>query len=109
MPKTIVVAKRTKRESKRERRAREASDREVAERAARQRQRRLRWVAIAIPVITLAAALTTYGVTDDAQIAALIGLLGIGLWVPALLGAIGATVVARDRTRAGSIDFGQRR
>lgn len=103
------MAKRTKKESKRERREREAADREVAERIAQKRLRTMRWIAIAIPVLTIAAALTTWGVTDNTQIAALVGLLGIGLWVPALLGVIGATVAPRDRDRAGSIDFGNRR
>jgi hypothetical protein len=102
------MSKKAKKESKRERRAREMADREVAERIARQRLRRWRWVAIIIPVLTVAAALVTWGVTDNTQLAALIGLLGVGLWVPALLGLIGASVAPRDRTRAGSIDFGNR-
>ncbi|MCZ7679139.1 MAG: hypothetical protein M5U28_10465 [Sandaracinaceae bacterium] len=44
------------------------------------------------PLATLVAAGVTWAVTDDVQTAALVGLIGIGLWVPAILGSIGAAV-----------------
>lgn len=103
------MAKKSKKGSKRERREQDAVDREVAEREARKLQRIWRAVIVAIPLLTVVAALATWAATDDVRIGALVGLLGVGLWVPALLGSIGASVRPRDRTRAGSIDFGQRR
>ncbi len=103
------MARKSKKESKRERREREAADHEAAQRETRRRQRTRRWIAAAIPAVTLVAALATWGVSGDAHIAALVGLLGIGLWVPILLGLVGATIAPRDRNSAGSIDFGNRR
>ncbi|MCZ7678255.1 MAG: peptidase dimerization domain-containing protein [Sandaracinaceae bacterium] len=96
-------------EHKREKREQEAAAIEAAEQAAARYRRMMRAVVIAIPLATLVAAGVTWAVTDDVQTAALVGLIGIGLWVPAILGSIGAAVAPRDRTKAGSIDFGQRR
>ncbi len=104
-----MAKKKDKKTTKREKREQEAADRQAAEEAALKRRRTMRSVVVAIPVITLAAAGITWATTDDVRLAALVGLLGVGLWVPALLGVIGASVSPRDRTRAGSIDFGQRR
>ncbi|MCC6875548.1 MAG: hypothetical protein IT378_14675 [Sandaracinaceae bacterium] len=99
---------RSKREKKKsERQAALEVDREL-ERQRLSRASRLKWVAIALPVVTLAAALGAYFAAGDRQLAGLVGLIGVALWVPALLGAIGAAITPRDRTRAGSIDFGSR-
>lgn len=104
-----AMAKKTKKERKRDKREQEAAERDVAERAAARTRGIMRAVVIAIPILTIAAALITWAVTEETSTAAMVGLIGIGLWVPALLGLIGAAVNPRDRTRAGSIDFGQRR
>lgn len=103
------MAKKTKRERKRDKREQEAAELEAAEQVATRRRRTMRWIVIAIPLVTLAASGITWAATDDIRMAALVGLLGVGLWVPALLGSIGGAVQPRDRTRAGSIDFGNRR
>lgn len=104
-----MAKKKTKKEIKREKREQEAAAIEAAEQAASRYRRIIRAVVIAIPLATIAAAGVTWAVTEDVQTAALVGLIGIGLWVPAILGSVGAAVAPRDRTRAGSIDFGQRR
>lgn len=103
------MAKKTKREQKREQREREAAEREAAMEHMRQRRNRLRIAAIALPLVTLGVALGVYFGTENSQLAALIGLIGMGLWVPILLGLVGGSVKPRDRTRAGSIDFGNKR
>ena len=102
------MGKKTKRE-KREERERAAAEHESAMERMRVRRNRFRIAAIALPLVTLAVAVGVFVGTDDSQLAALIGLLGIGLWVPVLLGLIGSSVQPRDRTRAGSIDFGNKR
>ena len=62
-----------------------------------------------MPVVFLAVAIGVYVALDDKQLAGLIGMVGLAIWVPVLLGLIGARIQPRDRTRAGSIDFGNRR
>lgn len=94
---------------KKERRAEEKAELEAAREAAERRQRRYRRILVALPLATLAAAAATYFGFDDVRAAALVGVIGVALWVPILLGALGGSVRPRDRDRAGSIDFGQRR
>ncbi|HEY8430597.1 MAG TPA: hypothetical protein VIL20_19590 [Sandaracinaceae bacterium] len=101
--------KKSKKQEKREQRERRAAELAAIERVAYRRRRIMRAVVIAIPLVTIAAAVLTYVLTDEAQTAALVGLIGVGLWVPAVLGLVGGAVSPRDRTRAGSIDFGHRR
>ena len=48
-------------------------------------------------------------VTDQKQLAGLIGMGGVGIWILVILGLIGSSVKPRDRVRAGSIDFGSKR
>lgn len=103
------MAKKSRKEKRREQREREAAEREALMEHMRKRRNRLRVAAVALPVVTLAVCLGVYFGTDDSQIAALVGLIGMGLWVPILLGLVGSAVKPRDRTRAGSIDFGNKR
>ncbi len=77
--------------------------------AIERRARIMRAFLIALPILTIAAAAGAYFALDDKRMAALVGVIGVALWVPALLGSIGSSVRPRDRTRAGSIDFGNRR
>lgn len=103
------MAKKTKKESKRERREQEAAERAALE---AERQKRLRWMRIAVAVIPLVAAGAGFGVwglTDDARLGGLIGLVGVAIWILTLLAMIGASVPPRERTRASSIDFGNKR
>lgn len=100
------MAKKKDRDKKREQ---EEAERAAAHEAAERRRRVMRIVNIGVPAATLIAVAITWFVTENQSTAAFVGLIGMGLWVPILLGSLGATVPPRDRNRAGSIDFGQRK
>jgi Na+/citrate or Na+/malate symporter len=93
-------------ESKKQREHEEAAQ---AHEALARRQRTMRIASIAVPAVTLLAAVATYFATESKGPAALVGLIGVAIWMPVLLGTLGGAVPPRDRTRAGSIDFGQKR
>lgn len=99
----------SKKHERRARREREELERQAALEEMAKRRRVLAIASIALPIATLGGSLAIYYGTGDRQLAALLGLVGIALWVPALLGLIGSAVKPRDRTRAGSIDFGSKR
>lgn len=101
------MAKKSKQKRKEidERREEESAAIEVA----RTRRTRFRIASAVVPIVTVAVALGVYFGTGDKQLAALIGMIGLALWVPTLLGLLGGQVPPRDRTRAGSIDFGNKR
>ena len=101
--------KKTKRQIKREERERDAEEREAATRAFMAKRKKYRIAAFVVPVVALALSIAVYVVTDDKQLAGLTGMVGVGIFVPLLLGAVGGEVPPRDRTRAGSIDFGNKR
>ncbi|GAB5546313.1 MAG: hypothetical protein RLO52_06590 [Sandaracinaceae bacterium] len=101
--------KKTKKDKRREQREQEAEARALALEAAKLKLKRYRVAAAVVPVVFLAAAIGVYVALDDKQLAGLIGMVGLAIWVPVLLGLIGARIQPRDRTRAGSIDFGNRR
>jgi len=98
--------KKTKRELKKEQREQEAEEREAARLAFEARRRKYRIAAAVVPAVTLALAIGVYIGTDDKQLAGLIGMFGLAIFVPLLLGAVGSEVKPRDRVRAGAIDFG---
>jgi len=101
--------KKTKKDKRREQREREAEERALALAAAKLRLKRFQIAAAVVPIVFLGAAIGVYVAMDDKQLAGLIGLVGLAVWVPVLLGLLGARIEPRDRTRAGSIDFGNRR
>lgn len=101
--------KKTKRDLKKEQRARDAEAREVARLNFEARLKKFRVAAGVVPIVGLVAAIGAYYATDDTQLAALVGLIAIAIWIPVGLGAIGGAINPRDRTRAGSIDFGNKR
>ncbi len=101
--------KKTKRELKREEREKRIAEREAAQAAFETKRRKFRIAALVIPIITLAGAIGAYMATDEKQIGGLVGLGGIGIWILVILGLVGSSVKPRDRTRAGSIDFGSKR
>ena len=103
------MARKSKKQRKREERARREAEERAAEEAAQRRLRNYRIAAAVVPVVTLAISLSIYFAMNDRQLAALVGMVGLAVWVPILLGVVGARVKPRDRTRAGSIDFGNRR
>lgn len=102
-----------KREAKRARRAARGTDQEQefieAERAAERRLRRRRAILIVIPLLTVAIASGFYFGLQDAQAAGISLLLGVVVFLLYGLGTLGSSVQPRDRGRAGSIDFGNRR
>lgn len=102
------MAKRTKKKEKQERREQEAAARQMAAQAAAARLRKMRMLGVAVPLVTLAFALTAWLAMDSPRVAALGALVGVAVWIPVLLGSIGSEIQPRDRTRAGSIDFGNR-
>ncbi len=101
--------KKTKRQIKREERERVAEEREAASAAFRAKRKKYRIAAFVVPIVALVAAIAVYMSTDDKQLAGLTGMVGVGIFIPLLLGAVGGEVTPRDRTRAGSIDFGNKR
>ena len=101
--------KNTKRQLKKEQRAREAEDRAAAVAEFEARKRRYRVACVVVPVVAFGAALGIYYGFDDKQLAGLVGLIGVAVWVLVLLAAVGLTIKPRDRSRAGSIDFGSGR
>lgn len=103
------MGKKSKKQKKRDLRDEEAEEREAGQRALDVRRRRYRVAAAVLPVLVLAASLGVYFAWDDRQLAGLVGLIGIAVWVPVLLGSIGGEIRPRDRVRAGSIDFGSKR
>jgi hypothetical protein len=105
----IMSTKKTKKERKKSRRAEEDAQREAEIRSLERRQRYFRIAAISFPIVTAVLAVSAYFALDDKRAAAIIVGIGVALWLPALLGSLGASIRPRDRLRAGSIDFGQRR
>ncbi len=98
-----------KKDEKNLKREQEAAARQAAMEAAAKRQRLMRMLLIADPIVTLAVALPVWLLLDSPRAAALVGLVGVAVWIPLLLGSIGGEIEPRDRTRAGSIDFGNSR
>lgn len=101
--------KKSKKDKKREAREQAAAEEQAALEAFEARRRLYRIAAVAVPVVTIAAAVGIYLGMDDQQLAALVGMVGLAGWIPVVLGALGSRITPRDRTRAGSIDFGNKR
>jgi len=101
--------KKSKRDKKREARERAEAEERAAQAAFERRRRIYRIASVAVPVVTLAVSMGVYLGMEDRQLAALLGMVGFAAWVPVLLGALGSRIQPRDRTKAGSIDFGNRR
>ena len=78
----------SKKQRKREQKEREEAARQAELERLAKRRRRLIVAAVAVPVATLAAAVGLYSSTGDRQLAGLLGMVGIALWVPILLGAL---------------------
>ena len=101
--------KKTKRQLKREERDRQAEELAIATEAFEGKRRKYRIAAAVLPIVTLVASIAVYIGLNDKQLAGLTGMIGIAIWIPMMLGAVGSQVKPRDRTRAGSIDFGSKR
>jgi len=97
-----------RREARKERQkaAKEARKQAEAE-AKRRRQLQLR-VAAAVGVLTLSIAAVSYFALENRQLTGISLLIGGVLTLLIVLGTLASGVRPRDRTRAGSIDYGNR-
>ena len=101
--------KQNDRRQARKERAKEAKEakREAQERAQKRRRLQLNMSA-AVAVLTLAVAGLCYWVFDNRQLMGITLLIGGVLFLVLALGTLASGVQPRDRTRAGSIDYGNR-
>ena len=81
--------------------------REVEVQARRRRRMQMR-LAAGVAVLTLAVAAVCYWVLENRQLMGVTLLIGGVLFLLFALGTLGSGVQPRDRTRAGSIDYGKR-
>jgi hypothetical protein len=93
----------------RKERAREAKEakREAQERAQRRRRLQIRFSA-AVAFVTLLVAAICYWVLGNRQLMGITLLIGGVLFLVIALSSLASGVQPRDRTRAGSIDYGNR-
>ena len=104
-----MVKKPNERRQARKERAREAkgAKREAEERAQQRRRMQLR-LSAAVAVLTLLIAGICYWVLENRQLMGITLLIGGVLFLVVALGTLASGVQPRDRTRAGSIDYGNR-
>jgi len=104
-----MVKKPNERRQARKERAREAKEakREAQERAEQRRRMQLR-LSAAVAVLTLLIAGICYWVLENRQLMGITLLIGGVLFLVVALGTVASGVQPRDRTRAGSIDYGNR-
>jgi VIT1/CCC1 family predicted Fe2+/Mn2+ transporter len=102
------VGKKSRKKKEREGRAAEKEAARLHAEAARSlKRRRTRALLTGIPIATVALAVIVWLALGDRRLTALVVVAGLACWIPILLGAIGSEIPARDRARAGSIDFGR--
>ncbi|MGB8221330.1 MAG: hypothetical protein WCF10_02030 [Polyangiales bacterium] len=104
-----MAKKSNERRQARRERAKEAKEtkREAEAIAGRRRQLQIR-LSAAVAVLTLVVASLCYWVFDSRQLLGITLLIGGVLFLLLALGALASGVRPRDRTRAGSIDYGKR-
>jgi Flp pilus assembly protein TadB len=104
-----MAKKQNERRQARKERAKEAKEarREAEARAQRRRQLQIRMSA-AVAVLTLAIAGVCYWAFDNRQLMGITLLIGGVLFLVLALGTLASGVRPRDRSRAGSIDYGKR-
>ena len=90
----------------RQRAAKEAKQ-EAQARARRRRRMQLRAAGV-VGILTLALAAVCYWVLENRQLMGASLLIGGVLFLLLVLGTLASGVQPRDRTRAGSIDYGNR-
>jgi len=104
-----MAKKQNERRQARKERAKEAKEAKREAEALAQRRRRLQIrVSAAIAVLTLVVAGLCYWVLDSRQLMGITLLIGGVLFLVLALGALASGVQPRDRTRAGSINYGKR-
>ena len=104
-----MAKKQNERRQARKERAKEAKEakREAEANAQRRRQLQIRLSAV-VAVLTLAIAGVCYWAFDNRQLMGVTLLIGGVLFLVLALGTLASGVQPRDRTRAGSIDYGNR-
>jgi fatty acid desaturase len=101
--------KQNDRRQARKERAREAKEAKLqAEQRAQQRRRLQLRLSVAIAALTLLLAGICYWALDNRQLMGITLLIGGVLFLVVALGTLASGVQPRDRTRAGSIDYGNR-
>jgi len=104
-----MAKKQNERRQARKERAKEAKEAKREAQADAQRRRRLQIrVSAAIAVLTLVVAGLCYWVLDSRQLMGITLLIGGVLFLVLALGTLASGVQPRDRTRAGSINYGKR-
>lgn len=104
-----MAKKQNERRQARKERAKEAKEAKREAQANAQRRRRLQIrVSAAIAVLTLVVAGLCYWVLDNRQLMGITLLIGGVLFLVLALGTLASGVQPRDRTRAGSINYGKR-
>ena len=104
-----MAKKQNERRQARKERAKDAKEakREAEANAERRRRLQIR-VSAAIAVLTLVVAGLCYWVLDSRQLMGITLLIGGVLFLVLALGTLASGVQPRDRTRAGSINYGKR-
>jgi hypothetical protein len=104
-----VAKKQNARRQARKERAKEAKEAKRAAEVIAQRRRRMQMrMSAAVAVLTLAVAAFCYWALDNRQLMGITLLIGGVLFLVLALGTLASGVRPRDRTRAGSIDYGSR-
>ena len=104
-----MAKKQNERRQARKERAKEAKEAKREAEANAQRRRRLQIrVSAATAVLTLVIAGLCYWVLDSRQLMGITLLIGGVLFLVLALGTLASGVPPRDRTRAGSINYGKR-
>lgn len=104
-----MAKKQNDRRQARKERARDAKEaKREAEAIAQQRRRLQIRLSAAVAVLTLLVAGLCYWALDNRQLMGITLLIGGVLFLVLALGALASGVQPRDRTRAGSIDYGNR-
>ncbi|HSN84146.1 MAG TPA: hypothetical protein VLS88_16315 [Polyangiales bacterium] len=96
------------RQARKERAKAAKEARRMAEERARRRRKLQLRLSAAVAVLTLAFAAVCYWVLDNQQLMGATLLIGGVLFLVLALGTLASGVQPRDRTRAGSIDYGKR-
>ena len=104
-----MAKKQNERRQARKERSQEAKEARREAEAHAQRRRRLQIrAAAAVAVLTLSVSGLCYWVFDNRQLMGITLLIGGVLFLLLALGTLASGVKPRDRTRAGSIDYGKR-
>ena len=97
-----------RRQARKERQKAAKEARQEAEAQAQRRRQKQMKLAGAIAVLTLVVAAVCYWVLENRQLMGITLLIGGVLFLLFALGTLASGVQPRDRTRAGSIDYGNR-